>query len=352
MGIERDFGRELQLLNRQIFRAVLFAGLIFLITGIFGQIQLIRMTRSLAEVTRVSNQVAAGDFSQKIKISRRDELGALIDSFNKMVDQLDESYGKLNRANVELANNIAELRRTRAELSRKERLALIGETISKISHEIQNKIGGVSIWVQNLEAIADENSRFYLNEMKQALNSFMKMLVNFKKFYREPQLNRTPVNMKDLMQKIIFGFSTEMEAKKVKVKTEWEDKAGPMMLDAEQMKEVIENILMNAIYFSPSGGTIRVICRHRNGISRIAISDEGPGVSPEQLENIFQPFFTTKSSGSGLGLAISYNIVRAHGGKIYYESPPEGGARFVIELPAQEHRTKSRKHKAQGKNQQ
>ncbi len=333
VGIQRDLSRELQLLNRQLIKAIIFAGLIFLLAGIFGQIQLVRMTRSLAEVTRVSHLVAGGDFSQKIEIIRRDELGALIDAFNKMVDQLEESYGKLNRMNIELGNSIEELRHTRAELSRKEKLALIGETVSKISHEIQNKIGGISIWVQNLEAMADDDSRLYLEEIKQALNSFMMMLMNFKKFYREPRLDKTSLNIGQLVEELLSGFTPELTAKKIRVVKSYNKEGIRILADKVQFEEVMVNILLNAIYFSPSGGTIEITCSRIGEWHVIAISDEGPGVPEGQNEKIFQPFFTTKSSGSGLGLAISYNIVKAHGGRIYCQNRPGGGAGFVIEIP-------------------
>ncbi len=110
-----------------------------------------KISKSLNEISKVSTLVGIGNFKNKINIYRNDELGLLIESFNQMVDNLKESYEKLNITNKELESKIAELVKTKNELTKKEKLALIGETISKISHEIQNKISGVSVWVQNLE---------------------------------------------------------------------------------------------------------------------------------------------------------------------------------------------------------
>ncbi len=333
VGIQRKFASEMEQLNQQIFEAILFAGLIFLIAGVLGHFQLIRMTQSLSEVTRVSNRVAEGDFTEKIGVTRKDELGVLIEAFNQMVDKLDENYHKLNQMNTELKRTIDDLHQAREELSRQERLAIIGETVSKISHEIQNKISGVSIWVQNLEAQADDDSRLYINEIRNALQSFMDLLINFKNFYRLPKLNKEQVEVISLIDSVLKRYGSELSNKKLKVVKKYGSGQNKIYADANLLEEVLLNILLNAVYFSPSGGTIYCSYGVEKGFHFISIEDEGPGVPLRDRKMIFQPFYTNNPSGSGLGLAISYNIIKAHQGSIDYEDGAQGGAKFTIRIP-------------------
>lgn len=317
-----------------LFRTGLFALIIMLLVLAILRVFLKRMTDSLDKITDVTYRVSRGDFTQKINIERQDELGYLIRSFDQMVDKLDESYRRLNQTNVTLRDKIDELKATRLELSQKQRLALIGETISKISHEIQNKIGGVSIWVQNLEqhAASDETVRMMLDEMKLALNGFMAMLMDFKRFYREPQLNQTEMDVAKLTRNVLHQFQSEVDAQNIQVVTHGLQSSLIIQGDQEQLEKAIANVFINAIYFTQSGGKIEVTLQSDSQSVKLIIDDQGPGIESTIGDRIFQPFFTTKSSGSGLGLAIVKHIVIAHGGEVTFKNLPGGGARFMIRL--------------------
>jgi two-component system sensor histidine kinase HydH len=294
-----------------------------------------RMTDTLKEVSSVAARVAGGDFSRKIAIQRQDELGVLIQTFNTMIDRTKGSYESLQAVNWELSEKVAELTRTRAELSQKQRLAIIGETISKISHEIQNKIGGVSIWLQNLETELTENptARVYLNEMKTALRSFLDMLTHFKRFYREPKLEKQSAALPSVLDAVLLQLTEEIQGKQLTVKRKDQSGVPRLWADPKQLEEAILNIIINAIYYSPPKGTISIEVAADSEEARLLVSDEGPGIPPEHARNLFQPFFTTKSSGSGLGLAIADSIVRAHGGHISFQNLPEKGVTFIVHLP-------------------
>jgi signal transduction histidine kinase len=252
-----------------------------------------------------------------------------------MVGKLDSNYKAMNDLNVQLENKLKELTETRNELSHKQRLALVGETISKISHEIQNKISGLSIWVQNLELQTSDNSpsRLYIEEIKIALKSFQDKLVNFKKFYRQPQLNLQEIELVTFLRDIIEKYSLELKAKEITLIHNLENKYCPITIDAEQFEEALVNILLNAIYYSPDKSTIEInLCDSAEYIT-LNICDNGPGISLDDKEKLIQPFYTTKSSGSGLGLAISNNIILAHNGILNYFNRKERGACFQIVLP-------------------
>ncbi len=332
---KKELSPEFHKLNATLLRMILFATGIFMVVLAVVWLMAKRMTDTLGEISAVAERVAEGDFSRKIALHRQDELGRLIDTFNAMIDHTRASYHSMQNLNLELSEKVAELTRTRAELSRKQRLAIIGETVSKISHEIQNKIGGVSIWLQNLEMELKSNSAaaMYIHEMKTALRSFLDMLTHFKRFYREPQLQKEPVEIHSVTDAVIKQFLDEIRAKGLKIVRTEPSVLRPILADPQQVEEAFLNILINAIYYSPPGGTITIDVQADLEWMVISFSDEGPGVPEEHARNLFQPFFTTKSSGSGLGLAIADSIVRAHGGKISFKNLPEGGTRFTIRLP-------------------
>ena len=323
-------------LSEVIKQAIYFSAIIFVL--LFGLIYFIsgRSSKSLRTITAAAGEIAAGDFSHKIEVNREDEIGTLIDSFNKMADNLEIMFNKLNAANGELERKIDELTSAKIELSEKQRLALIGETVSKISHEIQNKMSGISIWVQNLEMQTSSDSplRLYVTEIKKALSSFMDLLVNFKKFYRRPQLLLAEADIPVLAKSVLEKYSHKIEEKGINVEKSFPKNYPKTNIDRRMIEETIENILLNAIFYTPRKGKITVAVKFGKGRCEIQICNTGDTINVDPPNKIFQPFFTTKSTGSGLGLAICKNAVEAHGGKIFVNNLENEGVCFRIILPA------------------
>jgi len=321
--------------NSLLNNLLLYSIFIYVVIVFFTLFYAKRISKSLHEITTITRKVGEGNFENKIAIKRNDEFGLLIDSFNVMIDELNSSYSKLSLNNEELRVKIDELTKTKIELSKKQKLAFVGETISKISHEIQNKISGVSVWVQNLEmqTSADENLTLYVNEIKSSLKSFMEMLQNFKKFYRKPYLEKREVDFIKIVEKVVKKYSSDIHEKKIKVEQKINLEENELELDENLIEEVIENLLVNAIYFSPENSIISIEIEKGNSNIIFTICDEGSGIIEENIGNIFHPFFTTKSSGSGLGLAIAKNIVEAHDGSIVTFQREKKGACFRITLP-------------------
>ncbi len=332
--LEKSIEKDIDELNLVIIRSLSFAGFLLIIVVILVRILTGRLTSTFQEITSTAEKLSAGDFSSKINIKRNDELGVLIVSFNEMVDKLNQSYRSLNIVNEELRNKIDELNRTKTELSQKQRLALIGETVSKISHEIQNKIGGVSIWVQNLELASgiDETSEEYIKEIKLALNSFMEMLANFKRFYREPELNKSEFEAASLCKTVLDQFNQQSEAGGIQIKTHFLGHPVQIFADYEQLEKVLSNVFLNALYYAPKESIIDFTCEIEHKQLIISVADQGPGIPQEIAEQVFQPFFTTRNSGSGLGLALVKNIVTAHGGEVFFDNC-KNGACLVMRLP-------------------
>ncbi|MBI9070729.1 MAG: HAMP domain-containing protein [Melioribacteraceae bacterium] len=287
---------------------------------------------NLKKVTKVAGYVSQGDFSQKIDLKRHDELGLLINTFNDMVFNLDQSYNQLSDVNSELQKKITDLLKAQSALSEAQRLALIGETVAKVTHELQNKIGGIHIWIQNMESLEDLNdtSKLYLMEMKLAVNSLDKLLLNFKRFYRKPSLEIATADLSKLLNRVLFENKISVEEKNIFIKNLIEDS---IHYDCDQnlIEELFSNLLINAIYFAPKNSEITITLKKTNKLI-FEIMDQGLGIDKASLSKIFQPFYTTKSSGSGLGLAIVKNIVDAHNGKIVISNNKPNGTIVRIEL--------------------
>lgn len=319
------------LLNNLFF----YSAFIYLLIVLFTLFYTIKISKSLNKITDITRDVGEGNFENKIDITRNDELGLFIDSFNNMIKELKQNYSELSITNEELRVKFEELTQTRIELSKKQKLAFVGETISKISHEIQNKIGGVSVWVQNLELQTsdNENISLFVNEIKSSLNSFMEMLQNFKKFYRKPFLEKREVDLISIVEKVLAKYKSDTDEKMIIVKKNFKLIGEVIELDENLIIEVIENLIVNAIYFSPEDSIIHIEILNENSNIVCTICDEGPGIPEENFDNIFHPFFTTKSSGSGLGLAIAKNIIEAHKGSIETFQKNNNGTCFKIKLP-------------------
>jgi signal transduction histidine kinase len=334
VSIEKDCSSEFRQLQIQVISLASFTGVIAIVALLGIRVLIARMAASLGRVTDVAQVVAGGDFSRRIDIApRRDEIGLLVSSFNTMTEKLARSYTALNEVNEQLRRKIRDLIRTRRRLSQKQRLALVGEAMSKTSHEIQNKIGGIGIWVQNLErcGFKDEVTSECIRELKSALASSQDMLLHFKQFYRQPPLQVVAIPAAELVDFSLARVASDIQSKGLKIVREGDGKKAQVRIDLSQMCDAVVNLLLNAIHFSPDHGTL-TLGVHLNGRRVVfSFSDQGPGLN--ETDKLFQPFFTTRPMGSGLGLAIAKNIVAAHSGRLRGYNRAEGGACFEIHLP-------------------
>jgi signal transduction histidine kinase len=336
LSIEKDCSNDYRQLRIKVISVVSFTAILTIIALIGVRALILRIAVSLGRVTEVAQVVADGDFSRRIDVGlRHDEIGLLVSSFNTMTEKLERSYKTLNEVNEQLRRKVRDLIRTRRRLSQKQRLALVGEAISKTSHEIQNKIGGIGIWVQNLERYGakDETAAECIRELKAALASSQDMLLHFKRFYRQLPLHIAEIHAAELIDLSLARVAPDMQSKGLTVVREGGEEPMAIRIDISQMSDAVVNILLNAIQFSPDRGAL-MLGLHRNGEHVVlSFSDQGPGF--QATDKLFQPFYTTRPSGSGLGLAITRNIVTAHSGHIRGYNRPEGGACFEIRLPLQ-----------------
>jgi PAS domain S-box-containing protein len=222
-----------------------------------------------------------------------------------------------------------------AQLREQTALARLGEMAAVIAHEVKNPLAGVRGAIQVIGGRLPPESKDALMVKEivtriDALNDLMKDLLLFA---RPPQPRPAPVEIDALVAGTATLLSGDPALKQVDVKVE--GSAPPLMADAELLRIVFVNLMVNAAHAMQGRGTIRVSLSAMGDTCRIAFTDNGPGIPAEIREKIFTPFFTTKARGSGLGLVTAKRLIEAHRGSIGIECPPGGGTTVIVHLPAQ-----------------
>jgi signal transduction histidine kinase len=230
----------------------------------------------------------------------------------------------------------ADLRKTEAQLIRSEKLAALGQLSAGIAHEIRNPLTSINILIHSLtENLPTEHSRWEdLKVIEEEILRINEIVDQFLRFAKpaSPLLEKT--NLIPIFEEILQLLRPQIERCRIAVKKEFE----PLPLitvDKEQIKQVILNLLMNAIQAMTGGGKLGMSGRlSKDGYwVELAIQDSGVGIPPEDIDKLFDPFFSTKEGGIGLGLSIAHRIIDQHHGKIEVESTPEKGTLFTISLP-------------------
>jgi PAS domain S-box-containing protein len=281
---------------------------------------------------------------------------------------LDEEQRVLGA--VALFRDISLERALEEHARRRERLASIGELAAGVAHEIRNPLTGIHTCAQVLHDRLSEQQRSrrlvetILHEGVR-LNRIVQGLLNFAQ-PGKPQLRKARIE--DCVRKVLELEGAHLEESGIRVSMDFQEDIPAIYLDPDQISQVLINLLRNAKEAMPEGGeltlTVSTVMRHphrRKGLGRrssdrirfpgqsplrpfvrIRLQDTGPGIPPETLPRIFNPFFTTRSEGTGLGLSVSQSIIQEHGGLLSIQSPPERGTVVEVDLPV-ERRTESRR---------
>jgi signal transduction histidine kinase len=218
---------------------------------------------------------------------------------------------------------------------RRELLKMLGRFTSSIAHEIKNPLTGIAAGVQYISkrlqpgVTEADTVDFILTEITR-LNRIVDDLYMIA---RPPQLVLKETSVNDIIAKCLFGLSEDIVRKRIRLEQSLAKDVPTMNVDAERLQQVLINVLKNAIEASPENGVIEITTRREEDWVIVAVKDSGPGVPAAERERIFEPFYSTKKGGTGLGLCISQAIIDEHNGRMTVETPRDGGACFVIELP-------------------
>jgi signal transduction histidine kinase len=224
-----------------------------------------------------------------------------------------------------------------AAVRRADRLAALGQLTAGLAHELRNPMStmrsSAEILTRSLPAdneTARELAGYILSEVDRT-NS---LISRFLEFARPMTLRLEATDLASIIDRAVAQVAREQTNGNVPVYTNYSPDIRPVPIDGELMERVVYNLVINAVQASPPGAAVTVKTRPSNGNVEIAVIDRGNGIDPKQIENVFNPFFTTKPNGVGLGLAIVSKIVDEHGGKMIVESQPGEGSIFHVFLPA------------------
>src|SRR5439155_24176620 len=262
-------------------------------------------------------QIAGGDYGRRIVAVSRDEIGDLAREFDAMGRAIEEREQRLIRS---------------------ERLATVGRMAAQITHEIRNPLASLGLYVELLGdelGADDEEARRLVASIGNEIDRLSEITATYLRFVRLP---RPKLEREDLgaIATAVMEFA-RAELSKSGIALELAVAAGlpEVAADENQIRQALLNLVRNAREAMPSGGTLRVqVAEGAPGQVRVSIADTGPGIAPEHLGKIFDPFFSTKEKGTGLGLALVQQVLAEHGGRVEVASPPAGGTVFSLALPA------------------
>jgi signal transduction histidine kinase len=253
---------------------------------------------------------------------------SVIVSHSNVVD----AAGRL-RGSVDLIKDITRLRELEVQHERNQRLISMGEMAAKIVHEIRNPLCSIELFATMLEKeLSGTCHRDLAQGISAGIGSLNTILTNMLFFARPRKPAFKVIDLENIVSDVLTIMAPLLNSRKVVC--ERETVPCPVHGDAELLKQVIMNIIMNAVQAMPEGGSIGMTLTRSERGGAVHISDSGEGIAQENVEKIFDPFFTTKDAGTGLGLAITSKIMQAHNGCITVQSEVGKGSTFSLLFPS------------------
>ncbi len=235
----------------------------------------------------------------------------------------------------------AELARQREALYQTEKLAALGTLTAGIAHEMNNPLGIITSRIEIMLLDAEEQNLppqmlEDLRVLHRATQRVARIATNLRSFARQTPREHTRIDLNAVVHETLLLMGKPLEVDHIRLVTSLDPSLAPIMGDASPLQQVLLNLVANAREAMGSGGEIRITTMAAEGPGwvHVVIADTGPGIPPEDLSKVFDPFYTTKRSGTGLGLSVSYGIIQDHHGTIDVRSTPGRGTTFVLAFPA------------------
>ncbi len=318
--------------------------------GLLGILITHYLARPVASLRRATCEIAAGDLTKRVEITTGDEIEALAADFNTMTERLSEAQARLEQWNVQLEREVTQqteqVRRLQAGFARADKLASIGQITAGVMHEIGNPLAAIKTKIQVAEEAGelDPNFRFLSDEILVEVDRLTTFLRSFSRLARLRDFpTQTRVSLSEVVESVVTLLAADLRRRHVALRREFDRAVPNIRGDAEQLRHLLMNLVLNAADASTAGGEVVVQLRSSavksgDGALRtevqLQVIDDGTGVDPAILDKIWNPFFTTKSEGTGLGLAISRQIVQEHGGTISLRSEQRKGTEVTVTFPA------------------
>ncbi len=289
----------------------------------------VMVRQPMLELQEKIGRLSSGEMDARVSFAdRNDEIGDLGRNFNRMVEQLRDTREEIQRLH-------------QTQMSRAEHLATLGELAAGLAHEIRNPLAGIAgvIDVIGSQLPDSSPSRDVLVEVKQEIGHINRIVSDLLETARPKPPEFRPADLNATAEHAVIFARQQALSKPIGIDLVRCADLPPVDHDSRQIHQVLLNLLLNSIQAIEGPGWVRVELARRDGAAEVRIADNGRGITPENLGNIFRPFFTTKGNGTGLGLSLARRIVEYHGGTIEVASRVGYGSEFMVRLPL--HRTEA-----------
>jgi signal transduction histidine kinase len=278
-----------------------------------------RVSRPIEELARAAEDVAGGNWDVRVPERGRDEVSVLARSFNHMTEQLSSQ---------------------RERLVQSERVAAWRELARRLAHELKNPLFPLQLTVENLararmlpEPEFDEVFREGIATLGAEIANLKAVVARFSDFSKMPKPEMERIDAKDMMERVRALYAGAISEAKIEFAMTISPEPMPLLADPELLHRALSNLVLNAMDAMPNGGKLTLAARPAGASIEICVGDTGEGLTPEECERLFTPYYTTKQHGTGLGLAIVQSVIADHAGTIAVESRAGSGATFIITLP-------------------
>lgn len=310
---------------RRAAQPLLFTLIVWLISTAMTLFLVWRFTRPIANLSDAARKVAEGDLSVRVPDAEKstDEMGRLSQRFNEMIAELEKS------------------RELEAQLQQAEKSAVIGRLGSAIAHEIRNPLNYINLTLDHLRSKyppADPEDRKLFEKLTSQLKGEVAringQITDFLNYSRPKKAHLKPINAREVIDNSLRIVEAQAEETAIKISVIEQEESPELLGDVEMLRSVFNNLFINAVQsMEATGGSLIVRIARDGEMVRIAVEDTGNGIHEENLQTIFEPYFSTKETGTGLGLAIVQKIVETHNGTVEAESTVGKGTIFTVRLP-------------------
>lgn len=314
-------GAERVQVIRSLYWAAVVAGALGLLAAMVLTVVLAhRITAPVADLVRASREVAGGNLEYRIRPRGDDEMARLSGAFNQMASSLQEHRERLMQA---------------------ERVAAWRELARRLAHELKNPLFPLQLSIENLRR-ARQTDPANFNEVFEEgtttllaeLEELKRIVARFNDFARMPRPEPEQTDLRSLLEKTARLYEARIRQESIALDLQLAQEPVVAHADPYLVSQALGNLVLNALDAMPGGGRLELCAFAHNGRAVVEVADTGRGLTEDEQQRVFSPYYTTKQHGTGLGLAIVQSVVADHGGRITVESAPQKGTRFRIELPS------------------